>query len=557
MIKSIWKGKIMKKVTLGIDFGSLSARAVIACVEDGQILSQHETAYPHGVMTDTLPDGTSLTEGFFLQHPAVYVYALENSVRGAVEKAQIDKESIVAMAVDFTGCTALPLDGDFRPLCETYPSRPYAYVNMWKMRNAQREAQEIEKMIREEEPELLQGFGGHVAPEMLHCKMLKTYREDPDVFDAADLYMEAGDYLLLLLTGEIVRNTSMAAVKGLWQADKGYPGYLKKLHPAFAQPEKTLLRGRMCRPFEKAGALTAEMAERLGLKAGIPVAGGHYDAHAATYALNIRGGGQALMSLGTSSGLVYAADHFEDVEGAASALWGTILPRHYSYASGQPAFGDTLGWFVENAVSASAQRAAEEENISVHQYLTREAAKLKPGECGMIALDWWNGNRSCLQNGDLSGMLLGMRLSSTAPQIYRALLEGISFGMRRMVDSYREKGFELSVLCACGGIAFKNPLLVQLISDIIHLPVRMSKNVPAPAVGACMLAAVAAGEYDSIYDAMNHMHCLSAGMVYPDAARGQVYDRLYGEYLTLHDVFGRGVNPVMMKLRQLARKGSI
>ena len=554
MIKRLWKGKTMKKVTLGIDFGSLSARAVIACVEDGQILSQHETVYPHGVMTDTLPDGTKLGEGFYLQHPDDYAYALEKSVRGAVEKAQIDKDNIIAMAVDFTGCTALPLDGDFRPLCETYPSRPYAYVNMWKMRSAQREAQEIEAIIREEEPELLRGFGGHVAPEMLHCKMLKTSREDPEIFEVTDLYMEAGDYMLLLLTGKIVRNTSMAAVKALWQADKGYPKYLKKLHPAFDHPEKTLLRGTMCRPFEKAGELLPQMAEKLGLKAGIPVAGGHYDAHAATYALNIRGDGQALMSLGTSSGLVYAADHFEDVEGAASALWGTILPAHYSYASGQPAFGDTLGWYVENAVPASVQLAAEAENISVHQYLTREAAKLKPGESGLIALDWWNGNRSCLQNGDLSGMLLGLGLSSAPPQIYRALLEGIAFGMRRMVDSYREKGFELSVLCACGGIAFKNPMLVQLLSDIIHLPVRMSKNVPAPAVGACMLAAVAAGEYDTVYDAMENMHCLDTGMVYPDAVRGERYDRLYAEYLILHDAFGRGVNPVMTNLRRIARE---
>ncbi|MBR5232167.1 MAG: ribulokinase [Clostridia bacterium] len=544
----------MEKYTLGIDFGSLSARAVICRVRDGLILSQQETAYPHGVMTDVLPDGTKLGEGFFLQHPADYVFALENCVRGATEKAGVKKTEIIAMAIDFTGCTALPLDKDGRPLCDKFPSHPYAYVNMWKQRNTQREAGEIEKVISEHEPALLQGYGGHVAPEMLHCKMLKTSREDPEIFAQTDLYMEASDYMLLLLTGEIVRNTSMAAVKGLWRPDKGYPDYLEVLHPAFAHPEKTLLRGRMCRPFEKAGCLTAEMAEKLGLSAGIPVAGGHYDAHAATYALNIRGEGQALMSLGTSSGLVYAAGHFENVEGAASALWGTILPQHYSYASGQPAFGDTLGWFVEHGVSADTRKAAEKESMNIHAYLTREAEKLSPGETGLLALDWWNGNRSCLQNGDLSGMLMGMTLTTTSVHIYRGLLEGVSFGMRRMVDSYREKGFDFRVLCACGGIAFKNPLLVQMLSDITHLPVRMSKNVPAPAVGACMLAAVAAGEYNSIYDAMDKMHCLSEGMVYPDEARGQAYDRLYEEYLTLHDVFGRGVNPVMMKLRRIARE---
>ena len=192
----------MKKVTLGIDFGSLSARAVLACVEDGQILAQHETAYPHGVMTEVLPDGTKLGEGFFLQHPADYVYALEKSVRGVMEKAQIGKDGVIAMAIDFTGCTALPLGRDGKPLCEKFPSHPYAYVNMWKQRNTQREAGEIEALVREKEPELLQGFGGHVAPEMMHCKLLKTSQEDPEVFAQTDLYMEASDYMLLLLTGE-------------------------------------------------------------------------------------------------------------------------------------------------------------------------------------------------------------------------------------------------------------------------------------------------------------------------------------------------------------------
>ncbi len=546
----------MAQYTIGVDFGSLSARAVICRVSDGQVLSQHEQSYPHAVMTDFLPEGTRIPAGFFLQHPADYPFALEESVRGALAAANIQKEQVIGLALDFTGCTILPLDENGTPLCfrEQFKSHPYAYVNMWKQRNAQREAEEFQTLVSRHDPQLLKRYGGHVAPEMLQCKVLNTLREDPAVFAAADRFVEAQEYMLQLLTGEIVRNTSMAAVKSFWDAEKGYPDYLKAVHPAFDHAENTFLRGKMVRPYESAGGLTKEMAEKLQLCAGIPVAGGHYDAHAATYALNVRGGGEALMSLGTSSGLIFGDAAFREVEGAASAMWGTILPGKYSYASGQPAFGDTLNWYVQSAAPREAQEAAARENISVHQYLTREAAKLRPGECGLVALDWWNGNRSCLQNGNLSGLLLGMTLTTTAADMYRGLLEGISYGMRRMVDSYREKGFEIRVLCACGGISFKNELLMQIISDVTNLPVRMSKNVPAPAVGACMLAAVAAGAYADIYEAMAQMHCLDEGMYYPDPARVEMYEKLYREYLLLHDHFGRGANPVMKNLRDIARK---
>lgn len=546
----------MDKYTLGVDFGSLSARAVICRVRDGAVIAQHETAYPHAVMTDFLPDGTRIPAGFFLQHPMDYLAALQESVRGALAEAKVNKETVVGLALDFTGCTILPLDEKGTPLClkEEFKSHPYAYVNMWKQRNAQREAEEMQTVICRHDPDFLKRFGGRVAPEMLQCKVLKTLREDPEIFAAADRFIEAHEYMLFVLTGEEVRNTSMAAVKSFWDEEKGYPDYMQEVHPALDHPEKTFLRGKMVRPYETAGYLTAEMAEKLNLCAGIPVAGGHYDAHAATYALNVRGGGEALMSLGTSSGLIYGDADFRDVEGAASAMWSTILPGKYSYASGQPAFGDTLSWYVNHAVPADVTEAAEKENISVHQYLTREAKKLAPGQCGLVALDWWNGNRSCLQNGNLSGLMLGMTLTTTAADIYRGLLEGISFGMRRMVDTYREQGFEISILCACGGISFKNELLMQIISDVINLPVRMSKNVPAPAVGACMLAAVAAGEYETIYDAMAHMHCLDEGMYYPDPARVKIYEKLYREYLLLHDHFGRGMNPVMKTLRDIARE---
>lgn len=542
----------MEKYTLGIDYGSLSARAVLCSVRDGTIIAQAEQAYPHAVMEHHLPDGTPLPYGFQLQVPADYVFALESSVTRAMQQSGLAPDQVVGIAVDFTGSTVLPLDASGTPLCELphLQNRPHAYVKLWKHRTAQKEADLLTELCRRHCPDMLQEYGGRIGSEALFPKVLQVIEEDPEIFALADQFVEGGDYMLRVLTGENVRCAPMAALKAFYRKDQGYPSFLKEAHPAFEHPEKTFLRGRMVDPCDTAGCLTPEMAARLGLKSGTPVAGGHYDAHAAVYAVNIRGEGEAMMTLGTSSGLLFCDKKRAAVQGAVTMVWEADLPETYGYASGQASFGDMLAWYVQSAVPGDTAEAARKEGLDIHAYLSREAARLQPGESGLVALDWWNGVRSCLMDGELSGLMVGMTLQTTPPEIYRALLEALAFGMRKMIDSYRDAGFDMRLLCACGGISLKNPFFMQMLSDVTHLPIRCSKPAPAPAVGACMLAAVAAGEYSTIYDAMESMNCLAEGMYHPNPANAQVYDKLYAEYCALHDYFGLE-NSVMKRLRAL------
>ena len=542
----------MEKFVLGVDYGTLSARAVLCSTHNGRVIAQAEQTYPHAVMDKCLPDGTPLPFGFQLQHPADYVYALEMSVTRALQQSGIDPAQVVGMALDFTGSTVIPLDKNGVPLCEREDmrSRPHAYVKLWKHRTAQKEADLLTALCQKYQPDMLNEYGGRVGSEALFPKVLQVIEEDPGVFALTDQFVEGGDYMLRVLTGESVRCTSMAALKAFYRKGKGYPDFLKEAHPAFDHPENTFLRGRMCDPSEIAGYLTPEMACKLGLPAGIPVAGGHYDAHAAMYAVNVRGEGDAMMTLGTSSGLIFCDRRKSFVQGAVTTVWEADLPGTYGYASGQAAFGDMLGWYVNRAVPPQVTQDAQKAGLDVHAFLSREAEKLRPGESGLVALDWWNGARSCLMDGELSGLMLGMTLQTTPAHIYRALLESLAFGMRRMLDSYRDAGFDIRLLCACGGISLKNPFFMQMLSDVTHLPIRTSKPAPAAAVGACMLAATAAGEYKTLWDAMEHMNCLDEGMYHPNADNARLYDRLYAEYLVLHDAFGLE-NNVMKRLRKL------
>ena len=542
----------MEKFTLGIDYGTLSARAVLCSTRDGRVIAQAEQKYPHAVIENQLPDGTPLPYGFQLQHPGDYIFALESSVTRAMALSGLQPEQVIGMAIDFTGSTVLPLDAQGRPLCERkeLQNRPHAYVKLWKHRIAQKQADLMTELCRAHRPDMLHEYGGRVGSESLFPKVLQVIEEDPEIFELADQFVEGGDYMLRVLTGENVRCSAMAALKAFYRKDAGYPDFLKEAHPAFEHPEKTFLRGKMVDPTDVAGYLVPEMAARLGLPVGLPVAGGHYDAHAAIYAVNVRGEGEAMITLGTSSGLLFCDKKRSSVKGAVTMVWEADLPGTYGYASGQAAFGDMLGWYVNNAVPGAVIENAQKENLDVHAYLTREAEKLPPGANGLVALDWWNGVRSCLMDGELSGLMLGMTLQTTPPEIYRALLESLAFGARKMIDSYLDAGFDMQKLYACGGISLKNAFFMQMLSDVTHLPIRCSKPAPAPAVGACMLAAVAAGAYASLHDAMAHMNCLADGMYYPSAAASQVYDKLYAEYCVLHDQFGLE-NNVMKRLRAL------
>ena len=540
---------------LGIDYGTLSARAVVCRVSDGAIVGQSESAYAHGVMSTALPCGTPLKEDWALQHPQDYLDALYACVPAALQESGLPQEAVLGLAVDFTGSTPLPLDAKGKPLCfdPRYAQRPHAYVKLWKHHAASREADELTALFRQHDPTLLRMYGGRISSEVLPAKLLQVLHEDPEVFAAADQFMEAGDWVTQRLTGAAVRSSAMAANKAFYRPDVGYPSaLLASAYPQLQSIHHTLLRGRLCGIGQLAGHLTADMAQRLHLPVGLPVAAAQFDAHAAVPALDITGPGDALYTIGTSSGFMLLQPQFHAVEGACSITYEGTLPHFYGYASGQASAGDQLAWFVNHCVPAHIAQQASARGLSVHQLFSEQAAELSPGQSGLLALDWWNGNRSILADAGLSGLMVGMTLQTRPHEIYRALLESLAFGLRRIIDAHAAAGISIRTLRLAGGISYKNPQFMQIISDITHKRLLGSLPVSAPAVGAAILAAVAAGAYPSIEAAAARMNCLSGVEYTPHAAHAAVYDQLYAEYQQLHDYFGRGENDVMKRLRAIA-----
>ena len=546
------------RFVIGIDYGTLSARAVVCRTSDGAVMGEAESVYPHAILYDHLPDGTPLPPEWALQHPQDYLDALYTCVPAAMKQSGVPRDSVIGIAVDFTGSTPMPLASDGQPLCfhAEYAGRPHAYVKLWKHHSAVREAEELNELASRYAPELLASMGGRISTEVFFAKLIQVLHEDPELFRAIDQWMEAGDWVTQQLTGESTRSMAAAINKGFYRIGIGYPAFIEETYPELRGMRNTILRGELCPIASVAGHLTAQMAERLGLPAGIVVPPMHLDAHAAVPALGVTGPGHALYTLGTSTGFMLVQPDFHAVEGACSITYSGMLPDCYGYANGQASAGDQLAWFVDHCVPASVSDEAARRGMSLHQLLTERAAALAPGQSGLIALDWWNGNRSVLQNTGLSGLMVGMTLQTQPHEMYRALLESIAFGVRRIIEAHSAAGIEMDTVHLAGGISYKNPLLVQMVSDVTGKRLLGSKRVSAPAVGAAILAAVAAGAYKTIAEAAAHMNCLSGQEYHPNAAASAVYDQLYAEYVRLHDYFGRGENDVMLRLRRLAAEQS-
>ncbi len=546
--------------TLGLDYGSLSCRGILADICDGRIVAEAEFVYPHGILTDALPDGTPLHGSWCLQHPGNYLAALDHIIPKLREKSGVSPSQIIGIGVDFTASTVVPLDGSFRPLCESYPDRPHAWPKLWKHHGAQLQAEKLTCLCETYEPDYLRRYGGKISSECLTAKVLQVFEEDPEVFQLTHSFVEAMDYVTSLLCGKPVFSGSVAAAKAFYSREFGYPDgdFFAALHPALIKlPEEKLMARHedfvLAYPGERAGRLCPEMAKRFGLCPGIAVSAPQMDAYAAMPGIGIAKPGVMMLVIGTSTGMMLLSKEKKEVEGVTACLPDTYYPGLWGYGSGQASVGDAFGWFVKNCVPESYAQTARERNISVHQYLTELAFALAPGESGLLALDWLGGNRSCLGNPNLSGMILGLTLQTKPEEIYRALLEGTAFGARVILEAYREAGVAVEEIWICGGIANKNDLMMQIYADVLGLPLHVSRCTQAPALGAAIYAAAAAGEGDifRMVEAMGDRRCR---IFEPNSNNQEIYNELYLEYKRLHDYFGKGENAVMERLRKIPKK---
>ncbi|MCH1881473.1 ribulokinase [Agrococcus sp. ARC_14] len=537
-------------VVIGIDFGTLSGRALVVRTSDGAELGTAVHDYGHGVIDEQLGE-TRLPPEWALQHPLDWLEVLRIAVPAALADAGVDAHDVIGIGCDFTASTPLPALADGTPLClvDGWQQRPHAYPKLWKHHAAQEQADRINAVAAERGEPWLARYGGAISSEWQVAKALQVFEEDRAAFDAAERWIEASDWIVQQLSGVHLRNASAAGYKGMLQ-DGALPSaaYFEALAPGFSAVAAKL-EGPVGELGAAAGGLTAAMAVVTGLPEGIAVAVGNVDAHVTAPAVKATGTGSLVAIMGTSTCHILNAERLVDVAGMCGAVDGGITAGLWGYEAGQSGVGDILAWFVEHQVPASVQREASERGVSVHALLTERGWAKPIGAHGLVALDWHGGNRSVLVDARLSGLVVGMTLATRADDIYRALVEATAYGARRIVEAFREAGVPVERFVAAGGL-LRNEHLMQTYADVLGMPIDVAVSEQAPALGAAIHAAVAAGAHPDITVAADAMGAVERDRYRPAAAAVAAYDEGYRDYLALHDAFGRGDDLLMHRLKR-------
>jgi L-ribulokinase len=546
-----------RAAVVGVDFGTLSGRAVVVRVADGAELGSAVHEYRHGVVDQNLPtSGAQLPPDWALQVPNDYRDVLRNAVPAAVDAAGVDRGEVIGIATDFTACTMVPTTGDGTPLNEVpeLADRPHAYAKLWKHHAAQGQADRINALAAERGEFWLPRYGGFISSEWEFAKGLQILEEDAAVYAAMEHWVEAADWIVWQLAGEYTRNACTAGYKGIYQ-DGRYPtrDFLTALNPDFACFVEDKVDWPIVELGSRAGSLTAEAAGWTGLPEGIAVAAGNVDAHVTSPAARAIDPGQMVAIMGTSTCHVMNGAELREVPGMCGVVDGGITAGRWGYEAGQSGVGDIFGWFVERGVPGSYAAEAERRGMGIHELLTERASHQSVGEHGLIALDWHSGNRSVLVDHDLSGLIVGQTLATRPEDIYRALIEATAFGTRMIVDTFNAAGVPVTEFVVAGGLK-KNQTLMQIYADVLNMPLTLATSDQAPALGSAIHAAVAAGAYPDVPAAAEVMGRSEKSAYSPNQADVEAYERLYAEYKTLHDYFGRGGNEVMHRLREMRRQ---
>lgn len=558
----------MSRYALGLDFGTNSCRSLVVDLADGREVADHVFGYPSGeagVLLD--PKDPNVAR----QNPQDYLDGIVAIVTGAVAKARkadptFDPASIVGIGVDTTGSTPLPVDRHGTPLglLAEFKHDLNAMAWLWKDHTSHAEAAEITALAAKMRPQYLAKCGGTYSSEWFWSKILRCKRVAPRVFAAAHSFVEHCDYVPALLAGDtrpetLARSVCAAGHKAMYSAAwGGLPDkeFLKELDPALGELRDRLFSEAV--PADRlAGRLCPEWAQKLGLKAGIAIAVGAFDAHMGAVGAGIREG-TLVKILGTSTCDLLVRPNTEklaDIPGVCGIVDGSVLPGHFGIEAGQSAVGDIFLWFVNHLVPASYGSTQEEKFTN----LARAAAKQKPGAHGLLALDWNNGNRTILVDVRLGGLLIGQTLHTEAHEIYRALIEATAFGALTIIRRIEEYGVKVREIVNCGGLASRNPLLMQIYADITGRPMKISRSDQTCALGAALFGAVAAGQFSGVAEAQRALCGTRAQVFEPDPARHAVYGELYQLYRTLHDAFGSrgwsgGLHDVMKRLIALRER---
>ena len=552
----------VRRYAIGIDFGTESGRAVLVDCRDGSEVAAAVHEYAHGVIDRHLPapdEDVALESDWALQDPRDYLEVLGTTVPAVLAQADVGSDEIVGVGVCFTSCTMLPTRADGTPLCmlDALRREPHAWVKLWKHHAAQPEADLVNEVAARRGEPWLDRYGGRISSEWFVPKALQILLEAPAVYARAERMIEASDWIVWQLTGVETRSACTAGYKAIWSAEDGFPpdAYFAALDPRFEHFVGEKLSRRIAPLGERAGGVSDRAAALTGLRAGTPVAVANVDAHVSVPAATAVEAGALVMVMGTSICHILLGGEPATVAGMCGVVEGGAIPGLYAFEAGQSAVGDILAWFVEHCLPAEISAAAAARGLGVHEVLAEAASALAPGESGLLALDWWNGNRSILVDANLSGLLVGQTLATVPAEIYRALIEATAFGTRTIIDAFESGGVPVTRVLACGGLPERNQLLMQIYADVTGREIEIAESSQTPALGAAMFGALAAGSaeggYDSILDAARKMARTRSGSYRPDPGHHAVYDELYGEYRRLHDLFGRSGDDVMLRLRQI------
>jgi L-ribulokinase len=526
------------RFVVGVDFGTLSGRAVVVRVSDGAELGTAVHEYAHGVIEHELPGtGVKLPPDWALQSPQDWRDVLRFAVPAALADSGVDPRKVIGIATDFTACTVLPATVDGTPLCELpeLAGRPHAWPKLWKHHAAQPQADRINRLAHERGEPWIARYGGKISSEWQYAKALQVLEEDPFVYGLTERWIEAADWIVWQLTGIETRNTCTAGYKGIFQ-DGRYPSpeYLAALHPSFADFPATRLSTKLSALGARVGGL---IECGTGLPEGIAVATGNVDAHVTAPAARAVEEGRLLAIMGTSTCHVLNGSALADVPGICGVVDGGITEGSYGYEAGQSAVGDIFAWWLRTGVPEAYHREAAERGESLHDLLGHKSAEQPVGAHGLVALDWMGGNRSILVDHDLSGVIAGLTLATRPEEVYRALLEATAYGTRVIVENFEQHGVPVTEFIVAGGLK-KNALLMQIYADVLRRPISVATSDQGPALGSAIHAAVAAGAYPDVRAAAAAMGGVQTAAYRPDDARADVYDQLFAEYRRLHDTFG-------------------
>ena len=526
-------------IALGLDFGTESVRAVLIDCQ-GRQHAQAVADYSHGQVTERLPGSEQrLPDGFAFQWPADWLDSMQQAVQQAIASSDIAPERIVGIGVDFTSCTMLPTLRNGTPLCQLSELRdvPMAWAKLWKHHGAVAQTERINRLATERADSFLSRYGGTIGLEWFFPKLLETLEVAPGVAEAAEVWLEAGDWLVWQLVGcdadQLTRSTCQAGYKALWSSDEGYANtdFFAALHPELNLIVANKMPGVMRSPGEAAGKLSPAMAQRLGLPAGIAVSTATIDAHSAVPGVGAAKPGTLVMVMGTSSCHMLNSVNMQPVNGVAGIVDGGILPGFFGYETGQAAVGDAFAWLLKLL------------NLTSFDQLSKDAMELPPGSDGVRCLDWMNGCRTPLMDGALTGMFHGLTLGTTPAHLYRSLLEASAFGLRWIVELFTQAGIPVDRLVATGGLPHHDPALVQVYADVLGHAIEIHPSTQGPAVGAAVLGMVAAGTeasgFADIEAAATAMAAVPAGketIVQPNSELRAAYDQCYQQYRQLADL---------------------